>query len=416
MFYSFATAVEQMGDEFGASLSSFGRVFGITTFWFFCFGLLSGPLADRFGARPLILTGSVFIGLGLYLTAQAASLTVAYVTYGLGVGTGIGLYLVPITVAVGGWFEAKRATALGITTAGIGLGTLFFVPVGEWLIRIEGWRRAFELMGIGSTVVFAVVALAMIRPPRAEIVTDTGSDRSHLGVVMRRREYWRLYGSGLVMSIALFAPFIYLVTYATDRGVSPPAAAKLISVLGVGSVIGRLGIGPIAARMGVLPLVVMAFAVQPIAYLVWLSAGASYALMALFAGLLGIGYGGYVALSPVAAAQLFGLQGLGRVLGVLYTSAGVGALIGPEGLGIVIERAGFSTAILMSVGLSGLATAIAIPLWVGEARRSRARLPVSSPAPLVFDLVPEFAGTNGESTRPMDQPVEVLSPALSGGS
>ncbi|MDG2113145.1 MAG: MFS transporter [Actinomycetota bacterium] len=419
VFYSFATAVEQMGDEFGASLSSFGRVFGITTFWFFCFGLLAGPLADRFGARPLILTGSAFIGVGLYMTAQAESLTTAYITYGVGVGTGIGLYLVPITVAVGGWFDKKRPTALGLTTAGIGLGTLLFVPVGEWLIRTQGWRDAFELMGIGSAGVYVVVALAMQRPPIPPAAAHTQADGAHMREVMRRPEYWRLYGSGLVMSLALFAPFIYLVTYATDRGASGQSAALLLSVLGMGSVAGRLGIGPIAARYGIMPLVVLAFAVQPIAYLVWLVAGSSYALMALFAGLLGVGYGGYVALSPVAAAELFGLQGLGRVLGVLYTSAGLGALFGPEALGIVIERAGFETAILMSVGLSGLATSIAIPLWLGASSRSssrrRIKAPLTSTAALVFDLVPAAPSRNGHA-QPADQSEDAFSAALSGGS
>ena len=137
---------DPFGDEFDAELSSLGLVFGLTTFWFFAFGLMTGPLADRFGARPLILVGAVFMGGGLYLTAQAESLILVYLTYGIGVGTGIGLYLVPITVAVGGWFDRKRASGLGLTTAGIGLGTLALVPVAEWVIRTRGWREAFELI------------------------------------------------------------------------------------------------------------------------------------------------------------------------------------------------------------------------------------------------------------------------------
>ena len=400
VFYSFGTAVEQMGEEFGAGLSSFGRVFGITTFWFFSLGLFSGPLADRFGGRPLILAGAAFMGAGLLLTAEAGSLTVAYATYGIGVGTGIGCYLVPITAAVGGWFDKKRPTALGLSTAGIGLGTLLLVPIGEWVIRTQGWRDAFQWMGIGSVIVYTVAGLAVARPPLVQAASGS-DDRRHLLEVMRERSYWRLYGSGLVMSLALFGPFIFLVTYAKQNGISGQAGAWLISILGVGSVLGRLGIGPIASRYGVMPLIVGSFAVQPIAYLIWLAAGSSYLLLAVFAGLLGIGYGGYVALSPVAAAELFGVQGLGRVLGVLYPSAGIGALFGPETLGLIIERAGFDTAIVLSIGLSGLATSIALPLWLGEAERP-SHYPISSPAPLVFGLELDLRARPQESAAPSD--------------
>jgi predicted MFS family arabinose efflux permease len=327
---------------------------------------------------------------------------------------------VPITVAVGGWFNAKRATALGVTTTGIGLGTLVVVPIAEWMIRTQGWRDAFRVLGVASVVVYVLVALAIARPPVSPAPQGSLGDRSHLASVMRRPAYWRLYGSGLLMSIALFAPFVYLVTYATDRGISESSAALLISILGVGSVVGRLGIGPIAARFGVLPLVVTAFAVQPVAYLVWLAADASYPLMAAFAALLGVGYGGYVALSPVAAAELFGLQGLGRVLGVLYTSAGLGALVGPYALGIVIERAGFGTMILLSVGLSGLATSVAIPLWFEGRDRSAQdarRTPLTSAGPLVFGLVPVVIDppVEREPDPPRVRQIEESS-AMAGGS
>ena len=395
VFYSFATALREMSEEFDTELSSVGAVFGLTTFWFFGFGLLAGPLADRFGARPLIAAGAVCIGSGLILTSRVDSIGLAYLTYGLGVGTGIGLYLVPITVAVRGWFDKKAATALGITTAGIGLGTLALVPAANAVINSQGWRDAFLYMGVGSIVVYLLAAAAIRRPP-APANAATG-DREHLGSVVRRVSFWRLYGSGLLMSIALFAPFVYLVDYAELRGVSTTLAPILISVLGVGSVLGRLGIGPLAERIGVLPLVVLSFAVQPVAYLVWLGDGDTYALMVVFAALLGVGYGGYVALSPVAAAELFGLQGLGRVLGVLYTSAGLGALIGPWALGKVIETAGYDTMILLSVGIAGLATSVVIPLWhegqhTAATPRRRVKRPIAGPQPLVFDLTPAEPG------------------------
>ncbi|MDG2025315.1 MAG: MFS transporter [Actinomycetota bacterium] len=362
VFYAFATALEQMANEFDAGLSGIAAFFSVTTFLFFAVGIVAGPLADRFGARRLVALGAFLMGGGLWFTAQVESLVTGIVVYGLGVGLGIGCYLVPLSVATGAWFEKHRTVALGINTVGIGLGTLILVPVAEWLIRTAGWRNAFELMGIGSVIVYGVVALACFRPPTppASVAASILAARQ----AVRRSEFWRLYFAGFLMSVALFVPFVFLVQYAKEQGIASSTAAFLITSLGLGSVIGRLGLGVLGMRFGVLPLVIMSFGIQPISYAVWLVAGSNYFLLLLFAALLGVGYGGFVALSPVASAGIFGLEGLGGILGVQYTSAGVGALIGPISAGAVIDATGsYTVAIVAAILVSSAATLAVLPLW-----------------------------------------------------
>ena len=46
----------------------------------------------------------------------------------------------------------------------------------------------------------------------------------------------------------------------------------------------------------------------------------------------------FVALGPALVAELFGLRGLGGLLGVLYTSAAVGSAVGPPAAGAVIRK------------------------------------------------------------------------------
>ena len=362
VFYAFATALEQMVDEFNASLSGIAAFFSVTTFLFFAVGMLAGPLADRFGARRLVAVGAFLMGGGLWLTAQVESLLAGIVIYGLGVGLGIGSYLVPLSVATGAWFEKHRTLALGINTVGIGLGTLILVPFAEWLIRTAGWRSAFELMGIGSAIVYAVVALLSFRPPTPPASVSVSISAARRAV--RKSEFWRLYAAGLLMSVALFIPFVFLVQYAKEQGIASSTAAFLITSLGLGSVLGRLGLGVLGMRLGVLPLIIMCFGIQPIAYVLWLLSGSNYLLLLLFAGLLGVGYGGFVALSPVAMAGIFGLEGLGGVLGVQYTSAGIGALIGPIAAGAIIDATGsYTVAIIGAIVVSLAATVSVLPMW-----------------------------------------------------
>lgn len=377
VFYSFGAGFEQMADEFDAGLGATAAVFAITTFLFFACGAVAGPLADRYGPRPLVFFGALAMGAGLLLTAEVTSLGFGYLTYGVGVGLGIGAYLVPMTACVSGWFERRRSMALGLYTGGIGLGTLLLVPLGEYLIRTEGWRVAFRLAGIGSVIVYGTAGFVVARPPGA----TTAPDRKPLAEILAGRWFARLYGASLLMTTALFVPFVFVVKYATDRGVSSPAAAALISVIGVGSVVGRFGIGAIGTRLNVFALAFACYAIQPVGYVLWLVSDGNYPLLVAFTTLLGIAYGGYVALGPVVAADLYGLDGLGALLGVLFTSAGIGGLIGPIAAGAMLDRTGsFAVVIGTAIALCTVATVIYWPVRRGPPAPVTPADPV--PAPL----------------------------------
>ena len=52
--------------------------------------ILGGAVTDRFGPRIVILCGGLLIGMGLYLSGCATSLTMRMLTYGLVFGLGLG--------------------------------------------------------------------------------------------------------------------------------------------------------------------------------------------------------------------------------------------------------------------------------------------------------------------------------------
>ena len=93
--YSFSAFVEPLQREFGASRGSVSLVFSLAGFLYFGLGIVSGPLADRFGSRPLAVAGMILTGLGLAAASAAQSLSQVYLAYGLGVGLGVGCAYVP---------------------------------------------------------------------------------------------------------------------------------------------------------------------------------------------------------------------------------------------------------------------------------------------------------------------------------
>ena len=329
--YSFGAFFGPMSEEFGAGRSATSAFFSITAGLYFFLGLASGPAVDRYGPRPVLVTGALAMGIGLAITSVVDRLWLGYLSYGLGVGIGVACGYVPMLAVVGGWFARKRSMALGIAVAGIGLGTLAVAPLAAALIERFGWRETYRVFAIASAIVLLVCAAIARRPPVAG--SAPASDISPI----RTPAFSAMYVSGLFISLALFLVFIFLVPFAEENGAGKVAAAALVGVVGAASIGGRLGLGLLADRLGSIRMYRLCFFVMAASYVLWIST-TRYAVLLVFAVIFGIAYGGFIALSPAVMAELFGTAGMGRVVGVLYTSAGFGALIGPPVAGLIIDR------------------------------------------------------------------------------
>ena len=344
--YSFGAFFEPMAREFGIGQGLTSVLFAVTAFTYFGLGALSGAVADRLGPRRVVLAGALAMAAGLALTAVSPSFCIGCVTYGLGVGIGTACGYVPMVGAVGGWFDRRRALAIGIAVSGIGAGTLVVPPIAAVLIERLGWRQTDLVLAAVSLVVLVACGLAAEAPP-VRAPAPGG-----LGRVVRTRPFALLYGTGLFSGFALFLALVHIVPYALHMGSAPLAAAGLVSVVGVGSVAGRLALGGAAERLGPVTAFRVSMAILLLSYLVWLVAP-GYPLLAAFALALGLGYGGWVALSPSVMAELFGPEGLGGSVGALYTSAGIGALFGPPFAGFLVDATGgYRPAIVAAIALA----------------------------------------------------------------
>src|SRR5882724_12108353 len=63
--YTFSSFVASLERDFGASRGSVSLVFSFAGFLYFGLGIISGPLADRWGARSLAAAGMALVGLGM---------------------------------------------------------------------------------------------------------------------------------------------------------------------------------------------------------------------------------------------------------------------------------------------------------------------------------------------------------------
>lgn len=372
---SFGAFLDSMKTEFGASLGATALIYALPSLVLFMLGLVTGPLADQYGPRRMVAGGAALIGTGLVITAHAPNLPVAIIAYGLGVGLGMACFLVPVTACIGGWFVRRRALAQGLSAAGSGVGTLAMVPFARWLIDAYGWRRAYEVLAVICVAALLLAAAVAARPPNRR-PTGRPSLRK-LREAAAQGPFLQAYAGGFLLSAALFVPFVFLVRYATDHGIAKRDAALLLSILGASNIVSRLLTTGLAGRVGAVRLYLLCFVSLPVGLGLWLAAGSSYLALGVFAAVLGISHGGYVALSPEVAAELFGVENIGTVLGALWTSSGVGGFLSPVLAGMLIDATGYGTTITVAIAV-GVAAVVAQPALWAVSRRDRA---APTPAP-----------------------------------
>ena len=368
--YTFSAFVEPLQQNFGASRGSVSLVFSLAGFLYFGLGVVSGPLADRFGSRLFAVAGMILTGLGLAAASVARTLPEIYAAYGLGVGLGVGCAYVPAIGAVQRWFVRRRGFASGLAVSGIGVGTLLMPPLALYLSSALGWRAAYLVLGILAVGIGGGLAFLIENDPRCRGLRPDGDppqsstqptqpEGSSVRDAVRSRRFIGLYASCLICSFGVFVPFVHLMPYARDHGVAPSAAALLLGVIGIGSTAGRFFLGGLADRMGRQLSLLLMFAGMALALATWVVSVNIWSL-ALFALVYGVFYGGWVAILPAIVMDYFGGRNVSGIIGVLYTSVAFGTLIGPSAAGFAFDLSHSYTLPILASAATNIVAAIIV--------------------------------------------------------
>ncbi len=367
--YTFSAFLTSLQHDFGASRGSVSLVFSLSAFLYYNFGVVSGALASRWGARRLAVMGMLFLGIGLILASRAQSLWEVYVGYGIGVGLGIGCSYVPAIGTVQRWFVRNRGLASGFAVSGTGLGTLVMPLLASWLIKTVGWRDAYLLLGCLAATLGTGLSLLLVDDPRQRGLAPDGdpiqtnaSIPATTGTSVRQAiqsiPFIGLYIACLISSLGIFVPFVHLVPYALDHHVNPSLAVLLIGVIGAGSTSGRFFLGGFADRMGRESFLIVMLVGIAVSLALW-ALVSSFWMLAIFAFLFGSFYGGWFAIIPAVVMDYVGAQNVRAIIGILYTSLGIGALLGPSMAGFAFDIShSYLLPILAGVGANIIAAGI----------------------------------------------------------
>ena len=333
------------------------------------FGFFAGWMVDRFGPRRLMMAGILLAGLALAGLGSISSLGMFYLFYvfnALGYVCGGPL---PNQVLLSRWFDKSRGKAMGVAYLGIGLGGAVSPWISHLLVEWFGWQAALKLLGVLVVIVAFPMAFFVKDVPSQHSISPPTTLRPEVRDVFRKAPLYLLIAASMCSIAAVSGTQQNLKLFLSlDQHYSQAAATRILSLVLMFSMVGRLLMGWLADRFPIkyIMLLIYALVAAAIPFLFFAPASAP---MYAFAVLFGIGLGGDYMIIPLMTAEIFGLQVLGTLLGVILTADGVAEAVSPWLVGHLRDSTGSYTAgfgLLIVMALVGAAIAMTLP------RKSRA--------------------------------------------
>jgi MFS family permease len=382
IWYSYSVFLVAFLREFGWSRSLVAGAFSVFVLLHGCMSPISGWVGGRVGPRRLILAGGCTLGCGLLLAAQTTEWWHLYLAFGVVAAIGVGASgWVASVVLVQGWFPERVGTALGVASAGIGVGIFGLVPFAQLLIDQVGWRWAYRVFAalIVGWVLPAVFWL--VRDPPSREKAGFGSSAHGVRMSMDGGTYWTLasavrdwhfWGLSVVFilgNVGTQMLLVHQVAYLVDHGVSLAAAAAVGGFVGLVSIPGKMGLGLLSDRTNRELAYTLAFAclVASLGVLVLAGQYPASGLAYLYAVLIAIGYSATAPLTPAAASDLFSGPRFSTIFGCLHLGNSLGAATGAWVAGIIFDGTGsYAGALWLALASAVLAPAL---LWIVAPRR-----------------------------------------------
>jgi MFS family permease len=327
------------------------------------FGFLAGWVVDRFGPRRLMMAGILMAGAALVGLGSISSLGIFYFFYffnALGYVCGGPL---PNQVLLTQWFDRSRGKAMGFAYLGIGIGGATVPWISHTLVQHFGWQTALRVLGILIVVVSFPLALLVKELPKPR--TTVGSVRSTSPTAAFKEASFYLLTLGSMCSIAAVSGtqqnlklFLSLDRHFTQRD-----AASVLSLVLAFSIAGRLLMGWLADRFSKKYVMLLTYLLVA-AGIPLLFLGTTRPILYVSAAIFGVGLGGDYMIIPLMTAEIFGIEILGRLLGVILTAGGIAEAAAPWLIGRLRDTTGSyreSCFVLVGIALLGGLAVLALP-------------------------------------------------------
>lgn len=294
----------------------------------------SGALADRFGAWPVLLWGTLLMIAACLLMPLWPNDYGLLLTLGImmAFGSGAGSHSILMSQVANKLPPRLRGTASGIVNAGGSMGQAVFAPVLQTLILIPAiaWQGALYALAAASLVILPIARRLTrgesVRKPAAH--DDGQTLKSALKQSFRDRSYILLHLGFFTCGFHI----AFLVTHLPQEialcGLPPEVASWSLALIGMANIAGSLFIGWCVGHYRSKYLLFWMYASRAVLIILYLLAPRTDTVFYLFA--IGLGFTWLATVPPTAAivGKLFGIRYLATLFGLTLLSHQIGAFFG----------------------------------------------------------------------------------------
>lgn len=328
--------------------------------------LIAGRIQDKIGPKRVLMTGTLFAGLGMVLASLSLTPINLNLSFGVITGGGIGFAYACLNPTAMKWFHSsQKGMVNGLLATAFGLAAIYLAPLTSYLIDIYGLELSLRYLGMGLIIIAFPLACSITNPPadyQAQGKTvqknqATSQNNYAWREMLATKQFyllWLTYAFGAAAGLMIIAH----ITSIAAQQANIMQGAYLVVTLSIFNSAGRFVSGVLSDKIGGLKTLAIALALQSINMLAFSQFVSSQTLM-FGAALAGIGYGTLLAVFPSIMADLYGLKNFGANYGVLYTAWGIGGFIGPMLAAISVDWYGSYT---LAFGICAVLVSVAVVL------------------------------------------------------
>jgi len=332
-------------------------------------GVLAGRVADRVGARPVLIFGVVVLGLCYLVASLLTSLWQYYALFAVAGFFGAGAIFPPVMALVGNWFAAGAGLAIGIVSAGQALGQ-GGVPFGSsYLIASYGVPGALGITGAVMLAVMTPAALLMRRAPSRDGGALGGALDADETAIPYNVVIVRMSAAVVLCCTCMSVPLMHLLPLVQD--VCYPAgedAGGVVFAMMLAGILGRIAFGRLADVIGAVPayMTATAWMTAMVFGFVWLESLTAFYLYAI---VYGFGYAGVMTGILTSVRALTPAERRASAMGVIGMFAWFGHAIGGYQGGLLYDLTGAYDAPYAIAAAAGVVNLVIVSTLLRRTRR-----------------------------------------------
>jgi len=376
--HGFGLWLQPITQELGWTRQSFALAIAIQNLAWGLLGVLAGMLADRFGAFRVLVGGALLYALGLAGMAWARTPVLFALSAGVLIGAAQAGTTYAVVYGVLGRQIAphKRSWAMGVTAAAGSFGQFLMVPVEGGLLLHLGWQQALLALAL---LALLIVPLAWgLREPQMQGAAHAPRAQS-AGQALREAlaypSYLLLMAGYFVCGFQVVFIGVHMPSYLKDHGLSLQVGSQALALIGLFNVLGSYAAGVLGQRMPKRFILAAIYFARAVAIGVFLLLPLSPLSVYVFSAVIGLLWLSTVPPTNATVAQIFGVQHLSMLGGLVFFSHQIGSFFGVWLGGYLYDRTGsYDIVWLIAIVLGVFAGLVNLP--VKEAPYRSAAQPV----------------------------------------